>query len=471
MTAAALDPSQGTIGGCLAHIEAMQHALIHKHAIPAPRYTSYPTAPHFHSGVGRAEYMRWLEAIDASQSLSLYVHIPYCDTLCWFCGCNTKYTRKYRPVADYLPVLKKEIGRVSKHVTASAGVQTIHWGGGSPTILNPEDTLDLAAHIRSQFDVLSSAGFSIEIDPRGMGHEKIGALANAGVTRASIGVQDFDAGVQMTINRRQSFEETRDVILELRRVGIEKINIDLIYGLPGQTLSSVAATVDQVLALMPDRIALFGYAHVPWMKTHQRMLDDAALPDALARFEQSHLMADLLCVGGYERIGMDHFALPDDPLNQARRAGRLRRNFQGYTDDPADVLLGFGASAIGKLQEGYVHNATPTAEYKKLIADHGIAVVNGYALKPDDELRAYVIERLICDFAFSCRSVRGEFGAAANEIIAIASTVARDDKDGLVDWDDDTFRITDKGQPFVRSICAQFDGFLERGNARHSMAV
>ncbi|NNE21811.1 MAG: oxygen-independent coproporphyrinogen III oxidase [Rhizobiales bacterium] len=449
----------------------MQHALIEKHAKPAPRYTSYPTAPHFHEGVDRAAYRRWLASINASQSLSLYVHIPYCDTLCWFCGCNTKYTRKYWPVADYLPVVKTEISKVAAHLAETAGVQTIHWGGGSPTILTPDDTLDLATHIRDRFDVAPSAGFSIEIDPRGMGADKIEALATAGVTRASIGVQDFDAGVQMIINRRQSFEETKDVIFELRRVGIEKINIDLIYGLPGQTISSVAATVAKVQELMPSRIALFGYAHVPWMKTHQRMLDEAMLPDAHARFEQSRIMADLLCAGGYELIGMDHFALPDDPLSQARRAGRLRRNFQGYTDDPADVLLGFGASAIGKLREGYVHNATPTAEYKKLIADHGLAVVNGYALKPDDELRAYVIERLICDFAISRQLARAQFGAAADEIFLIAGGIARDDEDGLVDWDDDVFRITKRGEPFVRSICSQFDGYLERGNVRHSMAV
>ncbi len=449
----------------------MQGALILKHAKPAPRYTSYPTTPHFHDGVDSSTYRAWLKEIGFSQSLSLYVHIPYCDTLCWFCGCNTKHTRSYRPVADYLPYVRAEIATIATCIMSSDRVQTIHWGGGSPTILAPNDICDLAAHIRGQFNVSPSAGFSVEIDPRGMERDKIDALAAAGVTRASIGVQDFDVGVQRAINREQSFEETRDVILELRSAGIKKINIDLIYGLPHQTVTSVATTVSQVLELMPDRIALFGYAHVPWMKRHQSMLDETALPDACERFEQSQLMGNLLCEGGYERIGMDHFALPADPLTKAKHNGSLRRNFQGYTDDPADVLLGVGASAIGKLRQGYVHNATPTAEYKRRIADQGLAVVNGYAVQPEDELRAHVIERLICDFALSTHSVREKFGEAADEVIAIADSYALNDQDGLVDWDNGTFRITAKGQPFVRNICAQFDAFLNQGNARHSIAV
>jgi oxygen-independent coproporphyrinogen-3 oxidase len=442
-----------------------------KHAKPVPRYTSYPTAPHFHGGIDSAVYRNWLRSIDASSSLSLYAHIPFCDTLCWFCGCTTKHTRRYQPVAAYLPFLKSEIAAVASSVPVQARVQTVHWGGGSPTILTVDDILDLAAHICGSFNVSPAAEFSIEIDPRGVGREKIEVLALAGVTRASIGVQDFDSRVQRAINRLQSFEETRDVICQLRSAGIQKVNLDLIYGLPGQTDRSVAATVGRVLELKPDRIAVFGYAHVPWMKRHQMMLDEMALPDAAQRFQHSQLMANIFCDAGYEPIGLDHFARADDSLTQARNNGRLKRNFQGYTNDPADVLLGFGASSIGNMNQGYIQNATPTDKYQRLIAEQGLATVKGYALQPVDKMHAHIIERLICDFGFSCQPVKYSYGNAANRIFQIARNIAHRDQDGLVDWDNDTFRITSKGKPYVRSICAEFDAFLNRGTARHSLAI
>ncbi len=440
-------------------------------AKPVPRYTSYPTAPHFHDGIDSDAYRTWLGAIGPQQSLSLYFHIPFCDTLCWFCGCSTKHTRRYDPVKDYLPFLKSEISTVAGLVDDGAMVNTMHWGGGSPTILSPEDTLSLAETVRSRFPFDPNTEFSVEIDPRGMTADKIEALARAGVTRASIGVQDFNERVQEAINRRQSFEETRDVMSGLRAAGIERINVDLIYGLPWQTTSSVAKTIARVVELKPDRLAVFGYAHVPWMKKHQTMIDDVTLPDIEDRFRQSQLMSELLCKAGYQRIGMDHFALPDDPLNKARRSGKLRRNFQGYTDDPADILLGFGASAIGKLVRGYVHNATPTAEYKQLIETQGLAVVSGYEFRPEDGLRAHVIERLICDFEFSTGDLQRRFGSRAQGVIDIARDYATSDGAGLVEWHADRFRVTPEGQPFVRNVCARFDAFLGHGTARHSVSV
>lgn len=449
----------------------MTKSALQRFAKPVPRYTSYPTAPHFHEGVDGATYRKWLGSIRGRNTLSLYLHIPFCDTLCWFCGCNTKHTRRYDPVADYLPYLKTEIATVAAFVDNGPTVKTIHWGGGSPTILTPCDTLALAETVRGHFNVADDVEFSVEIDPRGMTADKIEALAAAGVTRASIGVQDFDEQVQAAINRRQSFEETCDVMHGLRLAGIDRINVDLIYGLPWQTTTSVAETVAQVIDLKPDRLAVFGYAHVPWMKRHQTMIDDDTLPDIEDRFRQARLMAEFLCRAGYERIGMDHFALSDDPLSVACRGGRLRRNFQGYTDDPADVLLGFGASAIGKLEQGYVHNATPTAQYKERIAADGLAIVNGYALEPDDGLRAHVIERLICAYAFSCTDLRKRFTAGVQDIIDIADDFAARDGEGLVTWDNETFRITPQGRPFVRNVCAQFDAFLGRGTARHSTGV
>ena len=449
----------------------MSQSHARKYARSLPRYTSYPTAPHFHDGIGIKTYRSWLEAITDRQSLSLYAHIPFCDTLCWFCGCSTKHTRRYQPVNEYLPYLKNEISTVASLIDANAPVKTIHWGGGSPTILTPEDMLSLADAIKARFNVAGDAEFSVEIDPRGMTGKKIEALGSAGVTRASIGVQDFNERVQAAINRRQSFEETEAVMQGLRAAGISKINLDLIYGLPWQTCASVADTVARVVELKPDRLAVFGYAHVPWMKRHQTMIDDETLPGIEERFRQSQLMADLLSEAGYERIGMDHFALPDDPLSKAWRAGGLRRNFQGYTDDPADVLLGFGASAIGRMEQGYVKNVTPIAQYKELVGEHGLAVQSGYEFHADDHLRGHVIERLICDYAFSGAELRHRFGLQAEEILNIADDFAAHDDDGLVEWDRETFRITPAGRPFVRNVCAHFDAYLDQGNARHSLSI
>lgn len=449
----------------------MNQTLASRHARPAPRYTSYPTAPHFHDRIDNGIYRQWLGAIAHDDSLSLYLHIPFCDTLCWFCGCHTKHTRRYDPVASYLPVLRREIERVSALVDPGARVKTIHWGGGSPTMLTPDDMTALSAFLHRRFALAADAEFSVEIDPRDLDDARLSALARSGVTRASIGVQDFDADVQKAINRIQSFEQTRDVVDGLMSAGIGSINFDLIYGLPHQTEQSIARTVEQVLTLRPSRIAVFGYAHVPWMKKHQQMIHEDTLPGADDRLRQSRLMAELLTAAGYEAIGMDHFALPEDPLALARHEGRLRRNFQGYTDDPADVLLGFGASAIGKLAQGYVHNATPTAQYTRMVEDEGLAITTGFELSDRDRLRAHVIERLICDFSFSVAEVRNRYGDGAADAFDIAETVAAEDEDGLVAWDRDLFAITPRGRPFVRNICARFDGYLTRGGARYSQSV
>ncbi len=449
----------------------MSQTLASRHARPAPRYTSYPTAPHFHDRIDNGIYRQWLDAIAPDDTLSLYLHIPFCDTLCWFCGCHTKHTRRYDPVASYLPVLEHEVDTVSALVDPGARVKTIHWGGGSPTMLTPDDMTALSAVLRERFALAADAEFSVEIDPRDLDDKRLSALARSGVTRASIGVQDFDPAVQKAINRIQSFEQTRDVVDALTSAGIGSINFDLIYGLPHQTERSVARTVEQVLTLRPSRIAVFGYAHVPWMKKHQQMIHEDTLPGAENRLRQSRLMADLLTAAGYEAIGMDHFALPEDPLALARREGRLRRNFQGYTDDPADVLLGFGASAIGKLAQGYVHNATPTAQYTRMIDDEGLAITTGFELSDRDRLRAHVIERLICDFSFSVTEVRDRYGNGAADAFDIAEAVAAEDEDGLVAWDRDVFAITPRGRPFVRNICARFDGYLTQGGARYSQSV
>ncbi len=445
--------------------------LISTYAHPVPRYTSYPTAPHFGADIGAGHYALWLEEIDPASTLSLYVHIPYCDTLCWFCGCHTKITRRYDPVARYLPALMAELRQVHDRVPAGTRVKSIHWGGGSPTLLEPADIRRLASEIRNHFEVTRETEFAIEIDPRGLDRPRIQALGDAGVTRASIGVQDFDPVVQAAINRHQSFDETQQAVQWLRDVGIDSINIDAMYGLPHQTRDAVSATMEQVIALDPDRIALFGYAHVPWMKRHQSMIDETVLPDAVERYRQSQLAAGLLVEAGYRQVGMDHFAKETDGLSRARDRGTLRRNFQGYTCDTADALIGFGASAISCLPQGYCQNETAISKYRDCVEGGGLATVKGVRVGADDTVRRWVIERIMCDFVFSRRALRERHGGLGAGVLEDARRMERFERDNLIESTDDGFRVTERGRPFVRAICAHFDAYLKPAAAGHSTGV
>lgn len=435
-----------------------------------PRYTSYPTAPHFHDGVDHAVYRKWLSELPATASLSLYCHVPFCDTLCWFCGCHTKITRQYAPVRAYLDALIREIETVGAITPLDARVQHIHWGGGSPTILEPADIRRLAAALKRSFTFGEFAEFAVEVDPRGMDEARIAALADCGLTRVSIGVQDFDPAVQATINRAQSFDETKRVVDAFRAEGVGSLNIDAMYGLPGQHLEQLGATIDGVLRLTPDRIALFGYAHVPWMKRHQAMIREDALPGPLERYEQQAFAAERLVRAGYERIGIDHFARSDDALAVAARAGQLHRNFQGYTVDAADALLGFGASAIGKLPQGYVQNEAAIAQYERRVDAQG-AVTKGVAFSDEDLVRGRVIEKLMCDLVFSTRELDGAPSSIADAILVTAKDTIATDADGFVEETADGFRVTPRGRPFLRSIAAQFDAYLATTRGRHSATV
>jgi oxygen-independent coproporphyrinogen-3 oxidase len=449
----------------------MQPDLIRKHAAPVPRYTSYPTAPHFHAGVTPGTYREWLGSIEPGSVLSLYVHIPYCDRLCWFCACNTKQTRRYDPVAKYLHYLHREIATVARIVGDGVEVGALHLGGGSPTMLTPDDMRALNDVLRSAFSFRPDAEISVEIDPNDMDEARFDALAEIGMTRVSLGVQDFDPKVQAAINRQQSFEQTSAVVDAARLRGVSSVNLDLLYGLPHQTRESVEATVEQALLLNPDRIALFGYAHVPWMRKHQTMIDEAAFPDALERFAQSSCAADIIVACGYQAIGIDHFARPADPMAVAHRQGRLRRNFQGYTEDNLGTLIGFGTSAIGKLSQGYVQNSTSTAEYERLVSESGLAVAKGFALSEEDRMRAWVIERLMCDFSFSRSEFTSCFGAEGTPVIDLADRLVEEDEDGLIVANGDRFVVTSRGRPVVRAVVAAFDAYLGSNGARHSTAV
>lgn len=449
----------------------MDRTLVDKYAAPVPRYTSYPTAPHFTADISGATYGDWLRALPQGASASLYVHIPYCDRLCWFCACHTKQTRQYASLERYLTALSGEIDTVAALAAGRLKVTALHFGGGSPTMLKPEHILSLGRKLREAFSFAADAEISVEMDPNDMDSARFDALAAIGMTRASLGVQDFDVRVQQAINREQTFEQTRAVVDAVRARCVMSVNLDMLYGLPHQTLATIAATTEMVLSLRPDRIALFGYAHVPWMKKHQTMIDEALLPDAAARLEQAELATRLILASGYEAVGMDHFALPADGLAIAARTGELRRNFQGYTTDQADALIGLGASSIGLLPQGYVQNMPATGEYERRVLAGSLATVRGIELSDADRMRSWVIERLMCDFSFSRCELLARFGEPARAVIAEAELFAANDRDGIFKRSGNRFVVTDRGKPFVRSIAAAFDAYLGQGTARHSIAV
>ncbi len=449
----------------------MQDALVERLSSPVPRYTSYPTAPHFNESIGSEVYADWLAALTAANRLSLYAHIPYCDRLCWFCACHTKQTLRYEPVEAYLKGLHAEIAAIGSRVDRAAPVTALHFGGGSPTLLRPDDMRALKNCLEANFSFAGDAEISVEMDPNDLDDERHDAFAEIGMTRASLGIQDFDPKVQTAINRIQTFEQTRGVVEAARARGVRSVNCDILYGLPFQTMETLAETVRAVISLSPDRIALFGYAHVPWMKKHQTMIDEAALPGILARFEQMLMAGEVLVAAGYEAVGIDHFALPADRLAVAARNGTLRRNFQGYTDDQADALIGLGASAIGQLPQGYIQNMPATGEYLRRTEEGGLAAVRGYALTEEHRARAYVIERVMCDFGFSFADVAGRFPALASIIRGEAQAFAASDRDGLCRIENGCFQLTSAGRPFARTVAAVFDAHLASGRGRHSVAV
>lgn len=435
-----------------------------------PRYTSYPTAPHFHAGVGEAQAREWMARLGPGDAVSLYVHVPYCDKLCWFCACHTKHTLRYEPVAAFLKALRAEIALVAPLLPQDVRLDAIHFGGGSPTLLLPEDFVALTAALRSAFPAGDGAALSVEIDPNDMDEARLDALAAAGLARASIGVQDFDPRVQRAINRLQSFELTRTVVEGVRARGATSVNLDLLYGLPHQTVDSVAETARLALSLRPERIALFGYAHVPWFKKHQTMIDEASLPDAAERLAQSQEAAALIVAAGYRAIGIDHFALPGDRLAEAALHGRLRRNFQGYTDDQCETLIGLGPSSVSRFRQGYVQNVATTGEYEKAVLAGRLPAARGIELSREDAAEAWLIERLMCDFGFSAEELLRRFGEHGRSLLGQATDLARQEPESLMECAG-RFSVPPARRPLVRTVAARFDRYLRKGAARHSAAV
>lgn len=433
-----------------------------------PRYTSYPTAPHFSPEVGEETYGSWLSALPPTNA-SLYLHVPFCRAMCWYCGCHTTVAAREAPVTRYLDCLAREIDLVARTAAGPLTVTHVHFGGGTPTLMPAEQMRALMRQLRDLFHVSTDAEIAIEIDPRALAPDMARALGACGFNRASLGVQSFDLEVQRAINRVQSFEQTEAALRSLRAQGIERINFDLIYGLPRQTVRSCLGTLKRALELRPDRFAVFGYAHVPSFKPHQRKIDGAALPDSEARFAQSRAIAEALAQAGYVEIGLDHFALPDDPLALAARSHRLHRNFQGYTTDEAEVLIGLGASAIGRMPQGFVQNEVRIPAYERLVGEGRLPVARGYSFSGDDRLRAEVIERLMCDHRADLGAICRRFGADPSGLLAEAR-LEPFLADGLVKRDGLRISVQPHARPLVRSIAAAFDAHLA-GSNRHSRAV
>ncbi len=430
-----------------------------------PRYTSYPTAPHFSTAVGPQTYAGWLAELSEKATLSLYLHVPYCRELCLYCGCTTKAVRRRAPVDAYAEHLKKEIDLLDA-VIGGRRVVHLHWGGGTPSILGADTLVDITDRLTAKFDFTGIVEHAIELDPRCVTSELAAVLGRIGVTRASFGAQDFSPHVQQAIGRVQPFGEVEAAIATVRAAGVANINVDLMYGLPQQSVGDVIRSAELAASLAPSRLALFGYAHVPWFKPHQKLIDESSLPGAAERMAQIHAAAETLEECGYVQIGLDHFASLHDELLRAARIGRLHRNFQGYTTDTADALIGLGASSIGQLPQGYVQNAPDTGSYARAIDAGQFAIVKGIAFSADDRLRAPIIERLMCDFAVDLDAYGGEtdFLAELSAIDAMAGS-------GIVHRDKRQIVVTEEGRPFVRLVAAAFDAYLPKNQKRHSTAV
>lgn len=362
-----------------------------------PRYTSYPPANRFGTGVGALRQRDWLARVPAKKPVSIYIHIPFCRRLCWFCACRTQGTKTLGPVGAYVEALVKEIEAVTQdHLPPGVKMQRLHLGGGTPTLLNAALMDRLLQHIHKRFPLADGFEFSVEIDPTEAADEVLEVLADYNMTRASIGVQDFDPKVQDAIGRRQSLATTENVASLLRKRGVESLNIDFLYGLPFQSARSLVQTIDRIVSLQPDRLALYGYAHVPHVSKRQVMIPGDALPNGESRFVMSQIARERLLSLGYLEIGIDHFALPPDSLARAANLGTLSRNFQGYTDDPCETLIGFGASSISKFAHGYVQNAVATSAYNQRIATDGVAGDKGIVLTSSDQFVAALLDGIMC---------------------------------------------------------------------------
>jgi oxygen-independent coproporphyrinogen-3 oxidase len=430
---------------------------------PGPRYTSYPTAPVWNDSFGPDDLERVHKEAELAQSpVSLYMHIPFCESLCLFCACNVIIQKDKAVAPPYLGVLKEEIERVSRSVSKSREVVQFHWGGGTPTYLTPEQIEDLFGAVRARFSFAADAEIGIEVDPRVTSRKHLETLRRLGFNRLSMGIQDFHADVQKAIHRIQPYELTRDLLIAARELGFDSVNVDLIYGLPYQTPETFAHTVDQIVQLAPDRVALFSYAHVPWLKKQQGSFA-AHLPEGMQKFEIFRTGLLKFLEAGYLYIGMDHFAKPGDELAVSQQQRTLHRNFQGYTTKAGADLYGMGVTAISGIQNAYAQNHRELAAWEKSVRERGIATMRGYRLSEDDRLRRAVISRLLCHTVVIKEEIEREFGIDFDQYFAAEmSRLESPRDDGLVMLQPDEIRTTWLGRIFIRNLAMVFDPYLEK---------
>jgi len=431
----------------------------------APRYTSYPTAPHFNDSVNGETFARWLGELDEDAALSLYLHVPYCREICWYCGCNTYAAQRDEPLAEYADTLIRELDMTAR-ATPARRVQSLHWGGGTPNILSAERFETIFKRLDYWFDLYDIEEHAIELDPRTLTAAQAETYGRLGVTRASLGVQDLTPRVQEAIGRVQPLAVVKRAVDALRRSGVRELSFDLMYGLPHQTPEDSRRTAEACARLAPNRISVFGYAHVPWFKTRQKLIDEAALPDTAARMEAAEAVRAALEQEGYVAIGFDHYARPDDPLAKAAQSGALKRNFQGYVHDDADALIGLGASAISTLPQGYAQNASEVGAWARAIKAGQFATARGRALTDADRTRRALIERILCDFAVDLDTFGGA-SAYADELSALSPLAA----DGLVRISGAQLTVPDDARPLARLVAQAFDAYQAQGGAKHSKAV
>lgn len=436
-----------------------------------PRYTSYPTAVSFEPAAGPETAAAWAAATGPDQTLSAYVHVPFCKRLCWYCGCHTSVFHTYDRVRTFQETLRREIDLWAGALGPHAGLAHLHFGGGSPNALAPGDFIALTRQIGGRFGLRPGAEVAAELDPGLLDPDFIAAVGEAGVTRVSLGVQTFDPAVQAKVNRIQPYDQVAACVEGLRRAGVPGLNFDLMYGLPGQDPDSVAASAELAVGLRPDRVAVFGYAHVPWMKKHQRMIAEAELADARGRWDQAEAADAVLTAAGYVRIGLDHYARPDDAMSLALAEGRLRRNFQGYTDDPAPLLVPIGPSAIGRFGPGFVQNAVTTDVWGRAVEAGRLPVARQLAVTPGDELRAAVIERLMCDLAVDVAAVCREHGAPDDALDAALDGARALQSEGLCAVEGRRVRVSEAARRLMRVVAACFDARLPQTARRHARAV
>jgi oxygen-independent coproporphyrinogen-3 oxidase len=451
--------------------------LIKKYDKPGPRYTSYPTAPHFNESFTHENFLN--EVIKTNQGqgmpdLSLYFHLPFCDTLCYFCGCNMIVTRNRERIKRYLEYLKREIDLLKRHISSERKTVQLHWGGGTPTHLNPDEIVDLSSYINAGFDVHADVEAGCEIDPRELTKDHLVALRNGGFNRISMGVQDFNEKVQKAVNRIQPEDLTRKVIDWVRALGFDSMNLDIMYGLPFQSAKTFEKTVDTIIDVDPDRIALFNFAYVPWMKKHQKVIRLQDLPVPEEKLDILKMSTEKLTRAGYVFIGMDHFAKPDDELALALKEKKLYRNFQGYSTHAGADVYAMGITSISQFGRIYAQNIKKEKDYHAALDEGILPIAKGCYLDDDDLLRRRVITKLMCDFELDFASIEKEFDIdfeayfdwGLNNLDAMMA-------DNLLSIENRMLKVTRMGRLLIRNIAMNFDGYIERkeDSARYSRTV